>query len=140
MRISQNFVCSSVMRHGRLRTPFHETPVTAQRRGRDARHETTGLHRAISLRCAARPAIWLDTNQFARSSNQCRWSGHHLVTNYILLSSSGSAVVFNFLCSRTPRCNFTSTLYPQTCWCLIQVIHSLQSIYENKLITFEIMY
>jgi hypothetical protein len=25
-------------------------------------------------------------------------------------------VVFNFLCSRTPRCNFSSTLYSQICW------------------------
>jgi hypothetical protein len=30
-----------------------------------------------------------------------------------------------FFCSRTPRCNFSSTLYPQSCWCTIQVIHSL---------------
>jgi hypothetical protein len=28
-------------------------------------------------------------------------------------------------CSRTPRCNFSSTLYPRSCWCIIQVIHSL---------------
>jgi hypothetical protein len=34
-------------------------------------------------------------------------------------------VVFNLFCSRTPRCNFSSTLYPQSCWCIIQVIHSL---------------
>jgi hypothetical protein len=30
-----------------------------------------------------------------------------------------------FFCSRTPRYNFSSTLYPQSCWCIIQVIHSL---------------
>jgi hypothetical protein len=23
-----------------------------------------------------------------------------------------------------PRCNFSSTLYPQSCWCIIQAIHS----------------
>jgi hypothetical protein len=34
-------------------------------------------------------------------------------------------VVLNLSCSRTPRCNFSSTLYPQSCWCIIQVIHSL---------------
>jgi hypothetical protein len=34
-------------------------------------------------------------------------------------------VVFNLFCSRTPRYNFASTLYPQRCWCIIQVIHSL---------------
>jgi hypothetical protein len=27
--------------------------------------------------------------------------------------------------SRTPKCNSSSTLYPQSCWCTIQVIHSL---------------
>jgi hypothetical protein len=35
------------------------------------------------------------------------------------------AVVFNLFCSRTPRYNFSSTLYPQSFWCIIQVIHSL---------------
>jgi hypothetical protein len=34
-------------------------------------------------------------------------------------------VVFNLFCSRTPTYNFSSTLYPQSCWCIIQVIHSL---------------
>jgi hypothetical protein len=33
-------------------------------------------------------------------------------------------VVFDLSCSRTSRCNFSSTLYPQSCWCIIQVIHS----------------
>jgi hypothetical protein len=32
---------------------------------------------------------------------------------------------FNFFFSRTPTYNFSSTLYPQSCWCIIQVIHSL---------------
>jgi hypothetical protein len=31
----------------------------------------------------------------------------------------------NLFCSRTPTYNFSSTLYPQSCWCIIQVIHSL---------------
>jgi hypothetical protein len=36
-----------------------------------------------------------------------------------------STVVFNFFfCLRTPRCNFSSSLYPQS-WCIIQIIHSL---------------
>jgi hypothetical protein len=33
--------------------------------------------------------------------------------------------VFNHFCSRTPTYNLSSTLYPQSCWCIIQVIHSL---------------
>jgi hypothetical protein len=36
-----------------------------------------------------------------------------------------TAVVFNLFCSRTPRYNISSTLYPQSCWCIIQVIYSL---------------
>jgi hypothetical protein len=32
---------------------------------------------------------------------------------------------WTIFCPRTPRCNFSSTLYPQRCWCTIQVIHSL---------------
>jgi hypothetical protein len=34
-------------------------------------------------------------------------------------------VVFNIFCSLAPRYNFSSTLYPQSCWCIIQVIHIL---------------
>jgi hypothetical protein len=33
------------------------------------------------------------------------------------------AVVFNLFCSRTPRYNLSSTLYPQSCWYIMQVIH-----------------
>jgi hypothetical protein len=33
------------------------------------------------------------------------------------------AVVFNLFCSRTPRYNFYSTLYPQSCWYIMQVIN-----------------
>jgi hypothetical protein len=32
------------------------------------------------------------------------------------------AVVSNLSCSRVPRRNFSSTFYPQSCWCMIQVI------------------
>jgi hypothetical protein len=35
------------------------------------------------------------------------------------------AVVFNLFCLSNPRCNVSSTLYPQSCWCIIQGIHSL---------------
>jgi hypothetical protein len=36
------------------------------------------------------------------------------------------SMVFSlFFCSRTPGCNFSSNLYFQSCWCIIQVIHSL---------------
>jgi hypothetical protein len=38
-----------------------------------------------------------------------------------------NSVIFNHFCSQTPRCNFSSTLYLHSCWCIIQVIHSLQS-------------
>jgi hypothetical protein len=34
------------------------------------------------------------------------------------------AVVFSLFCSRTPRYNFSSTLYPQNCWYIMQVIHT----------------
>jgi hypothetical protein len=34
-----------------------------------------------------------------------------------------SPVVFNLFCSRTPRYNFSSTLYPQSCWYIMKVIH-----------------
>jgi hypothetical protein len=34
-----------------------------------------------------------------------------------------SAVVFNLFCSWTPRYNFSSTLYPQSCWYIMHVIH-----------------
>jgi hypothetical protein len=52
--------------------------------------------------------------------------------NVSLLSDTQLLVVIVPYCSgiqpffsRTPRFNFSSTLYPQSCWCIIQVIHSL---------------
>jgi hypothetical protein len=39
-----------------------------------------------------------------------------------LLCSNGNRT---FFCSRTPRFNLSWTLYPQSCWCIIQVMHSL---------------
>jgi hypothetical protein len=36
-----------------------------------------------------------------------------------------ATVVFDLFCSHTPRCNFYSTAYPQSCWCIIQVICSV---------------
>ena len=41
-------------------------------------------------------------------------------TSDIMLSK---VVKFNLFHSRTPGCIFSSTLYTQCCWCLIQVIH-----------------
>jgi hypothetical protein len=38
--------------------------------------------------------------------------------------SSHTPVIFNPFCSRTPRCNLSSTLYLLSCWCMIQVIHN----------------
>jgi hypothetical protein len=40
-------------------------------------------------------------------------------TDYHLLWSN--AVVFNLFCSRTPRYNFSSPLYPQSYWCTIYI-------------------
>jgi hypothetical protein len=48
-----------------------------------------------------------------------------LTTSPPSLSRLSRTVVFNLLCSRTPSYKFFSTLYPQSCWCIIQVIHSL---------------
>jgi hypothetical protein len=36
-----------------------------------------------------------------------------------------SAMIFNLFRSRTPIYIFSSTLYPQSCWCIIQVTHNL---------------
>jgi hypothetical protein len=33
--------------------------------------------------------------------------------------------VFNRFCSCFPRCNFSSTLYCQSCWCIIQIMQTL---------------
>jgi hypothetical protein len=44
---------------------------------------------------------------------------------FLVFLSSSRSVVFTFFCSRTPRYNLSSTLYPQSCWCIIQLIHSL---------------
>jgi hypothetical protein len=41
------------------------------------------------------------------------------------VSQLSRPAVFNRFCSCTPRYNFSSTLYPQSCWCIIQVEHSL---------------
>jgi hypothetical protein len=38
---------------------------------------------------------------------------------------SPMAVLFNLFRSRTPRYDFSLILYPQSSWCIIQVIHSL---------------
>jgi hypothetical protein len=40
-----------------------------------------------------------------------------------------SPVVFNLFCSRTPRYNFSSTLYPQSCWYIMQVIYILYNLH-----------
>ena len=38
---------------------------------------------------------------------------------------SFSPVIFNLIRLRTPRYIFSSTLHPLSCWCVMQVIHSL---------------
>jgi hypothetical protein len=54
------------------------------------------------------------------------------------------AVVFKLFCFRTPRYNFSSTLYPQSCWYIMQVIHivtnSQGSISRWKFITLKVQY
>jgi hypothetical protein len=35
------------------------------------------------------------------------------------------AVVFKLFLFAYPTCNFSSTLYPQNCWSIIRVLHSL---------------
>jgi hypothetical protein len=52
-----------------------------------------------------------------RSSHSSSWPHGHI----LCLNHRYSAP----FCSRTPRCNFCSTLYPQSCWCIIQVIRNL---------------
>jgi hypothetical protein len=42
-----------------------------------------------------------------------------------LLDTLCMRMIFNFFRSRTPRYIFSSTLYPQSCWCIIQVIHNV---------------
>jgi hypothetical protein len=41
-------------------------------------------------------------------------------------------VIFNRFCSRTPKCNFSSTLFLQSCCCVFQVIHGLWSVSKTK--------
>jgi hypothetical protein len=36
--------------------------------------------------------------------------------------STSNAAVFSISCSHTPKCNFSSTVYPHSCWCIIQVL------------------
>ena len=43
----------------------------------------------------------------------------------IVIGLPSRPVVFNLFCSRTSTYNFSSTLSPQSCWCIIQVVHSL---------------
>jgi hypothetical protein len=33
----------------------------------------------------------------------------------------------------TPSYKFSSTLYPQSCWCIIQVIHSLHNLHRKEI-------
>jgi hypothetical protein len=40
----------------------------------------------------------------------------------VLYGRASRSVVFNLLCSLTPRYNLSSALYPQSCWYIIQVI------------------
>jgi hypothetical protein len=40
-------------------------------------------------------------------------------TKLITKFGSHGSVILNIFCSRTPRYNFSSTSYPQICWCII---------------------
>jgi hypothetical protein len=53
-------------------------------------------------------------------SEVVRWDGHVAKIGGLGMLKT---VVFNLFCSRTPRYNLYSTLYPQSCWYVMQVIH-----------------
>jgi hypothetical protein len=40
-------------------------------------------------------------------------------------NNHSGAMVFNLFYLHTPRCNFSSTLCPQSCGCIFQVMQSL---------------
>jgi hypothetical protein len=42
-----------------------------------------------------------------------------------IVQNSGIQLFFFISFHVHPRCNFSPALYPQSCWCIIQVIHSL---------------
>jgi hypothetical protein len=70
--------------------------------------------------------IALDPVKLLTSSSQCLFNPLKIfLLSFILRRSQSSrALVFNLFCSRTPRYNLSWTLYPQSCWCIIQVIHT----------------
>lgn len=51
--------------------------------------------------------------------------------------TSGTAPLFVRV---PPRCDFSSTLYPRSCWCTIQVMHSLQSTFKTNYIQNNALY
>jgi hypothetical protein len=81
-------------------------------RGFDADHRARQLRFYISQR-------------FADNNAEGIHLGHMLVFPARCLKCPSSSLVFNLFCSLTFRRNFSSTLYPQSCWSIIQVIHSL---------------
>jgi hypothetical protein len=42
-----------------------------------------------------------------------------------VLAKCFTPAVFKLFCSSAPRRNFSSTLYPQSCWCIIEVTHTV---------------
>jgi hypothetical protein len=69
------------------------------------------LHTSTS--CAPRSVLTLSSTP---------WSPKNLLP---FRRCESRTVVFNLFCSPTPRYNISSTLHTQSCWRIIQVIHSL---------------
>jgi hypothetical protein len=79
---------------------------------------------AITLQSSFRSSIWSFLLRFSCQSVVCLSRNLQYPDvakiNPKLYKRTTRAVV-----ERTPRYNYSSTLYPQSCWCIIQVIHSL---------------
>jgi hypothetical protein len=54
-----------------------------------------------------------------------------LLSKLFFCSEYSNAMVFNIFCSRTPRYNFSSTLYPQSCWCIIYIQNKLNKLHPK---------
>jgi hypothetical protein len=63
-----------------------------------------------SLMLLQHKVLWSSNNHPPEVCSQFVWS---------------NSVIFNLFCSLTPRYIFSSSLYPQSYWFIIQVIHNL---------------
>lgn len=76
---------------------------------------------AVSIRSSAALGLTQVPVQLVLKVKHLDFPAHHPL-HFVLRSRT---VAFNPFCSRTPRYNFPSNLYPQSSSCVIQVIHSL---------------